>query len=103
VNHLIVTVLDLFTDLEINSSTKMTQCQINTILNLGELKDKFHNKESTNGKETIIMNMSKFLLSEANITTSYNLWSIYFLLMHEKQNISMEKEELNGFHLTKKL
>jgi hypothetical protein len=49
------------------------------------------------------MNMSKFLLSEASITTSCKLWFTYFSPMHEKQNISMEKDELNGFHLIKKL
>ena len=81
----------------------MIQCQINTILNQGELKDKYHNKEFTNGKKKIIMNMSRFLLSEANITTSCKLWFTYFSPMHEKQNISMAKGELNGFHLIKKL
>jgi hypothetical protein len=49
------------------------------------------------------MNMFKFLLLEASITTSCKLWFTYFSPMQEKQNISMEKDELNGFHLIKKL
>lgn len=49
------------------------------------------------------MNMSRFLLSEVSITTSCKLWFTYFSPMQEKQNISMEKDELNGFPLIKKL